>query len=76
MDTTVVLVILGVVAALAVGVFVYLRGRPKMEEVYSHFRCPKCRRRLRYHSRQVGRKAKCSNCGNDVIFPPLAESID
>ncbi len=76
MDPTIVMVVLGVAAALAFGVFVYLRGRPKREEAYSHFRCPKCKRRLRYLARQVGRKAKCSNCGNDVIFPPISQSID
>ncbi len=76
MDTTVVIGLLGVGAAVGFGVFVYLRGRPKREEAYSHFRCPKCRRRLRYLTRQVGNKGKCSNCGNDVIFPPISQSID
>lgn len=76
MDTTIVLVIVGVLAALGVGVFLFLRGKPQHEEAYSHFRCPKCRRRLRYISRQVGRKGKCSNCGGDVLFPPLSQSID
>jgi predicted RNA-binding Zn-ribbon protein involved in translation (DUF1610 family) len=75
MDTTVVLIALAVAAAAAVGVYVFLRGRSQQEEVYSHFRCPKCRRRLRYHTRQVGHKGECSNCGNEVIFPPISESI-
>ena len=76
MDTTVVVIVLGVAAAVAVGVVVYLRGRPRQEEVFSHFRCPKCRRRLRYHTRQVGHKGKCSNCNSEVIFPSISESID
>jgi transcription initiation factor IIE alpha subunit len=76
MDTTLVLVIVGVLAALAVGVFLFLRRRSPEEEAFSHFRCPRCRRRLRYTSRQVGHKGKCSNCGGDVIFPPLSQSID
>jgi PHP family Zn ribbon phosphoesterase len=76
MDATIVLVALGVAAALAVGVYLYLRGRSPQEELYSHFRCPKCQRRLRYQTRQVGHKGKCSNCGNDVIFPPISQSID
>ena len=76
MDPTFFVVGLVVVSVLAVGVTLYLRGRPKQEEVFSHFRCPKCRRRLRYNERQVGHKGKCSNCGNEVIFPPLSQSID
>ncbi len=75
METT--LIVVGLVVAVGVvGVIIYLRGRPKPEEAYSHFRCPKCRRRLRYNERQVGHKGKCSNCGNDVIFPPISQSID
>jgi hypothetical protein len=76
MGTTVVFVILGVAAGLVVGVVMYLRGRPKAEEDFYHFRCPKCRRRLRYLTRQVGHKGKCSNCNSDVIFPPIEQSID
>ena len=76
MELTIVLVVVGVLAVLAVGVFLFLRGRTQQEEAFSHFRCPKCSRRLRYQSRQVGRKGKCSNCGSDVIFPPLSQSID
>jgi len=76
MDPTFLVVGLVVVLVLAVGVYMYWQGRPKREEAFSHFRCPKCRRRLRYNERQVGHKGKCSNCGNDVTFPPLSESID
>ena len=76
MGTTVVFVILGVAAGLVVGVVMYLRGRPKAEEDFYHFRCVKCKRRLRYLERQVGHKGKCSNCGGDVLFPPISHSID
>jgi len=78
MDTPllVVLVVVGVVIILAFGVHLFLKGRPKKEEPYAHFRCPKCRRRLRYHKRQVGHKGKCSSCHQELTFPPLSQSID
>ena len=76
MDLTFPLVGLAVVLAVGVGIYLYLKGRPKQEEMFSHFRCPKCRRRLRYNERQVGHKGKCSNCSNEVIFPPISQSID
>ncbi len=76
MDITLILVALGVIAALAVGVFLYLRWRHEEEEPFYHFRCPKCRRRLRYQARQAGHKGQCSNCGNEVMFPHSSQSID
>ncbi len=76
MDMTVVVVVVGVLAALVTGVVLFLRRRPKEDDSYYHFRCPKCKRRIRYVTRQVGHKGKCSNCGGDVIFPPIAQSID
>lgn len=75
-STTLVLVILGVGAALGVGFFLYVRSRPRTDDAFYHFRCPKCKRRLRYQERQVGRKGKCSNCAGDVMFPPTSQSID
>jgi hypothetical protein len=75
-DTTVVVVVLGVAAALVVGVVLFLRRRPKEDDTFYHFRCPKCKRRIRYQARQVGHKGKCSNCAGDVLFPPTSQSID
>lgn len=76
MDTTVVVVIAGVSAVLVAGVVLFLRGRGREDDSFYHFRCPKCKRRLRYMSKQVGRKGKCSNCAVEVIFPPTSQSID
>lgn len=76
MDSTTLLILIAVLIAAAVGVFLFVRNRPKPEEEFSHFRCPKCRRRLRYMERQVGHKGKCSNCGGSVIFPPIGQAID
>lgn len=76
MDTTVVVILVVLVLALAVGGYLFLRRRPKVDDAVYHFRCPKCKRRLRYQARQVGHKGKCSNCGGDVLFPPVSQSVD
>jgi MYXO-CTERM domain-containing protein len=56
MGPTVTAVIAGVVAALAAGAYLLLRrrGRRQAAAAFYHFRCPGCRRRLRFHSRQAG----------------------
>jgi LPXTG-motif cell wall-anchored protein len=78
-DTTIILAIVGAVALLAAGGYLLVRWRQqqrgKAEAVY-HFRCPGCKRRLRFHARQVGHKGACSNCGQAVVFPPVSQSID
>jgi DNA-directed RNA polymerase subunit RPC12/RpoP len=76
MDTTVVLVILVPVCLIVGVVLVWWSRRPKGDDSFYHFRCPKCQRRLRYVARQVGHKGKCSNCSSEVLFPPIAQSVD
>ncbi|MBI1914694.1 MAG: hypothetical protein HYS12_08150 [Planctomycetes bacterium] len=76
MDTTLVLLALGAVLATAAGVWVYLRLRKPKEEPFYHFRCPGCKRRLRYRARQAGHAGECSNCGRALTFPPVTASID
>lgn len=75
-NTTLVLAIIGVAMVLGIGVLVYWRRGSRIDDSFYHFRCPKCKRRLRYQTRQVGHKGKCSNCASEVIFPPTAQSID
>jgi predicted RNA-binding Zn-ribbon protein involved in translation (DUF1610 family) len=75
------LAVLAVAALVLVGVLAYwlMRRRGLRQEAsaaYHHFRCPKCKRRLRFQSRQVGHKGECSNCGHPVTFPPLSQSVD
>jgi DNA-directed RNA polymerase subunit RPC12/RpoP len=76
MDTTVVVVIVGVVLVLAVGGYLFMRGRSREDENYYHFRCPRCKRRLRFQAKQVGHTGRCSNCGSGVLFPPISQSVD
>ena len=73
--TTLVLLVLGALAA-AGGVWAYLRLRAPREEPIYHFRCPGCRRRLRYRRAQEGHAGKCSNCGHGVIFPPVSQATE
>jgi hypothetical protein len=75
------LAVLGAAALALVGggLAYWLRRRGRQRDSnphYYHFRCPGCKRRLRYQSRQVGHKGKCSHCGNPVIFPPVSQSVD
>jgi LPXTG-motif cell wall-anchored protein len=69
----------GAAAALAAGGYLLLRRRRRRQEgaaAYHHFRCPGCRRRLRFLSRQAGHRGQCSHCGPAVTFPPASQSID
>ena len=75
MDTPVLLA-LGAALAAAVGVWMYLRMRTPTEEPFYHFRCPGCKRRLRYRARQAGHAGECSNCGRGIIFPPVTSETE
>jgi hypothetical protein len=75
------LTVLGLAAIVLAGGLVYFlarRGRSLQDarDAYHHFRCPNCKRRLRYQSRQVGHKGKCSHCASHVTFPPVSQSVD
>ena len=72
-NTTFVLLALGALAA-AAGAWAYLRQRVPGEEPFYHFRCPGCRRRLRYRRTQVGHAGKCSRCGHAITFPPVSDA--
>ena len=78
MGPVTVAVIAGAVVALVAGAYLLLRrsGRREAAATYYHFRCPGCRRRLRYQSRQAGHRGQCSHCGRAVTFPPASQSID
>ncbi len=78
MEPTTLLLAAGVIIALAIGVyqFVRLKARQRAAEAVHHFRCPGCQRRLRFRARQVGHKGKCSHCGQAVVFPLISESVD
>jgi ribosomal protein S27E len=43
---------------------------------FLHFRCPGCKRRLRFLARQAGHRGECSHCGRELVFPRAEQSID
>lgn len=66
-------IILGVVVFLvAAGAFFFVRLRKSDAEAVYHFRCPGCKRKLRYHARQVGHRGMCSHCKESLTFPAVA----
>jgi hypothetical protein len=73
MGDIIVWIIVGIVALLAVaGVFFFVRSRRAGEEVVYHFRCPGCKRKLRYYARQVGHRGMCTNCREPFTFPAIS----
>ena len=70
--------LIGGALLLVAGIVIYLliRARKPKEEQFHHFRCPGCKRRIRYRTRQVGHKGSCSNCGRDLVFPPVSLSVE
>jgi hypothetical protein len=68
-------VLIGVAVVGVVGGFYWFRGRRPKEEPVFHFRCPGCKRRLRYRARQVGHRGECSHCRQAITFPPVSQSI-
>jgi hypothetical protein len=56
--------------------FVRRGGRRRAVTEFYHFRCPRCKRRLRFQPRQVGHQGACSSCRQAVTFPPLSQAIE
>ena len=77
MDSPLLLLLLaGVVVALAVGAYLFVRSRSgPAEEPYLHFRCPGCKRRLRFLAKQVGHSGQCSHCGRKLTFPLASQAM-
>jgi hypothetical protein len=81
MEATTLVALAGALAVLVLAGGGYLlarrRGQRRAEgEAYLHFRCPGCRRRLRFQARQAGHRGECSHCGHNVVFPRAGQSID
>jgi hypothetical protein len=74
MDTMEILIVVVVLGGIVGGFFWWSRSREPAEEETYHFRCPGCRRRLRYRQKQVGHKGQCSHCRQELVFPPLSQA--
>jgi hypothetical protein len=68
-STTTWVVIVAVVLMAAVGVFLFVRSRKPREVASYYFRCPSCKRKLKYFARQVGHKGMCGSCKEQFVFP-------
>jgi hypothetical protein len=80
MDPTIIVGIVVGVLLVGGGAFLLLRWRAQQQqargEEYYHFRCPGCKRRLRFRARQSGNKGQCSHCRKDIVFPSPSQAID
>lgn len=71
MDTTT-LLLAAIVPIMVIGAIVLVmrrRNAAPAEPIY--FRCPGCRRKIKYMPKQGGNKGQCSNCKTDLIFPKV-----
>jgi predicted SprT family Zn-dependent metalloprotease len=68
--TWVVVVLVGLGAI--TGIFYVVRSRKPKEQTAYYFRCPSCKRRLKYYARQVGHKGMCGSCKEQLVFPAPA----
>jgi LPXTG-motif cell wall-anchored protein len=71
--TTTWLILVGAAAMLAVGIILFTRLRKPQEEPVYHFRCPGCRRKLKYRARQAGHRGMCPQCRQQWTFPAVPE---
>jgi hypothetical protein len=71
------------VPAILIGLFVALVGahlvimlrshkRGAKEEPVCYFKCPGCKRKLRYPARQAGHVGRCPTCHKHLLFPSTA----
>jgi hypothetical protein len=71
-------VVLGMFVVGAAGAYIYLRRKktqpvgPNME--FSTFRCPSCKRKLRFCTTKAGQKGLCPGCRRICIFPGTVRS--
>jgi hypothetical protein len=56
-------------AGWAVSPFGLRRRRAAEAPAYGHFRCPGCKRRLRYLAQRAGHRGACPTCHRHVVFP-------
>jgi len=66
-----------VLVALGIGAYRFVRARiGQREEPFLHFRCPGCKRRIRFRAKQAGHSGQCSHCGNKLTFPSASAATD
>jgi predicted RNA-binding Zn-ribbon protein involved in translation (DUF1610 family) len=73
------LILLGITLLLALTLLA-LRQRPAPQPVkrvvrLSSYPCPACGHRMNYSSSEVGRKATCPACAEQVVYPAMKEAV-
>ena len=68
-STTTWILIVAIPLFIGIGAFLFFRRRSPKIEPPIYFRCPGCKRKLKYASRQVGHKGMCSSCREQFVFP-------
>jgi len=68
------ILLLGGVAALAIGSYFFWPPRPAQEEVFYHFQCPACGRKLRFRARRAGKQGICPRCRKRCTYPKSSAS--
>jgi LPXTG-motif cell wall-anchored protein len=63
------ILLIGIPVLVGIGVFVFLRARKPKQEAIHYFRCPSCKRKLRYYARQAGHRGMCNSCKEPLTFP-------
>ncbi len=64
------------VAIILAGGYWFLRLRSPKEEVYYHFLCPNCGRKLKYKARKAGQPGVCPRCKKGCTFPLVRERTE
>jgi hypothetical protein len=58
-----------ITGCLVLGTVFVVRARKPKEEPLHYFRCPSCKRKLKYLAHQAGHKGMCSTCKEKFVFP-------
>jgi hypothetical protein len=74
MDTLTLILLLAGAAVVTGGGYLWMRRPPVRVELYHHFQCPHCSRKLKYKARKAGQPGVCPRCKKGCTFPLVPQS--